>query len=230
MVEATLNKEYARRLLGVGLLMVALSAWSVYDGAIAWPRINQRLEQVRPALLATNLTAEAWLRADDAGVRPLDRVFAGQPGGTPRKLLRKMGDLRIPPHAVDAEAALIRQREAVQRLLAEPLYAADDLRAQYIQAILTLMLGLLACGRVAAKRRRNYIADEAGLRGRGLGNRCYAWADLAQIDWSRWEDKGIFVVTFKDGAKVRFDGWHFTGMGAVAQAVRNSRPDLGPSL
>jgi hypothetical protein len=228
MAEATLNKEYAWRLLGVGLLMVALSAWSVYDGAVAWPRINQRLERARPALLATNLTAEAWLRADDAGTRPLDRVFAGQHGGTPRKLLRKMGDLRVPPHAVDVEAALLRQREAVQRLLAGPLYAADDLRAQFIQAVLTLALGLMAFGRVAAKRRRTYIADEAGLRGRGLGDMRYAWADLAQIDWSRWEDKGIFVITFKDGVKVRFDGWHFAGMGALAQVVQNRRPDLGP--
>ena len=52
MATAKLNREYAARMCGIGAIMLALSAWSVYDGAVAWPRANAELASVRDGLVA----------------------------------------------------------------------------------------------------------------------------------------------------------------------------------
>jgi hypothetical protein len=227
MAEARLNRDYARRMLGVALLMAALAAWSLYDGLAGWPRLNARMAAARPALLATNLAAEAWLGGETPDERPLHRVFAAQGLTPPRKLVRKMGELRLPPRPDDLEPALAGQRAAVRRLLEAPLYTAEDLRTQFIQAGLTLLLALAAAGLVAVKRGRIFIADETGLHGSGFrGSR--TWPELAAVDWRRWDEKGIFVLTFASGAAVRCDGWHFAGMSAIVAEIEKQRPDLAP--
>jgi hypothetical protein len=181
----------------------------------------------RPALLATNLAAEAWLGGETPDERPLHRVFAAQGLTPPRKLVRKMGELRLPPRPDDLEPALAGQRAAVRRLLEAPLYTAEDLRTQFIQAGLTLLLALAAAGLVAVKRGRIFIADETGLHGSGFrGSR--TWPELAAVDWRRWDEKGIFVLTFASGAAVRCDGWHFAGMSAIVAEIEKQRPDLAP--
>ena len=227
MAEARLNRDYARRMLGVALLMAALAAWSLYDGLAGWPRLNARMAAARPTLLATNLTAEAWLDGETPDERPLHRVFAAQGLTPPRKLVRKMGELRLPPRPDDLEPALTGQRAAVRHLLEAPLYTAEDLRTQFIQAGLTLLLALAAAGLVAVKRGRIFIADETGLHGSGFrGSR--TWPELAAVDWRRWDEKGIFVLTFASGAAVRCDGWHFAGMSAIVAEIEKQRPDLAP--
>ncbi len=227
MAEARLNRDYARRMLGVALLMAALAAWSLYDGLAGWPRLNARMAAARPTLLATNLTAEAWLDGETPDERPLHRVFAAQGLTPPRKLVRKMGELRLPPRPDDLEPALTGQRAAVRHLLEAPLYTAEDLRTQFIQAGLTLLLALAAAGLVAVKRGRVFIVDEAGLHGSGFrGSR--TWSELAAVDWRRWDEKGIFVLTFASGAAVRCDGWHFEGMPGIAAEIGKQRPDLAP--
>ena len=228
MAEARLNPEYARRMLAVALLMAALSAWSFYDGLAGWPRLNARMAAVRPALLATNLTAEAWLDGETPGVRPLHRAFAAQGLTPPRKLVRKLGELRLPPRPEDLDQALSDQRAEVRRLLEAPLYGADDLRDQFIQGGVTLLLALAAAAAVAERRRRVYIADETGLHGSGFrGHR--AWPELAAVDWQRWDTKGIVVLTFASGVSVRCDGWHFAGMPGLLAEIEARRPDLARS-
>lgn len=225
MAEARLNKDYARRMLVVALLMAAISVWSFYDGFSGWPRLNARMSAARPALLATNLTAEAWL--DDAAPagQPLRRVFAAQGLTPPRKLVRKLGELRLPPRPENLDQALSAQRVEVLRLLGAPLYGEEDLRAQFIQGGVTLLLALASAGAVARKRRRVFIADAAGLHGSGFhGHR--NWSDLAEIDWRRWDDKGIVVLVFTTGDAVRCDGWHFAGMPGVVAEIKARRPDL----
>jgi hypothetical protein len=227
MAEARLNRDYARRMLGVALLMAALAAWSCYDGLAGWPRLNARMAAARPALLATNLTAEAWLEGETPDERPLHRVFAAQGLTPPRKLVRKMGELRLPPRPEDLDQALAGQRAAVRRLLEAPLYAPEDLRAQFIQGGLTLLLALVAAGLVAVKRGRVFLADGTGLHGSGFRGH-QAWSDLAAVDWRRWEEKGVVVLTFASGASVRCDGWHFAGMPGVVAEIEAHRPDLAP--
>ncbi len=96
MAEAKLNREYAARVAGVGVLLVGICLWSLYDGRTAWPRQNRVMERVRPALLATNLTAEAWLSQDGERGTRLDAAFRSQGVRAPAKLVRKLGELRIP--------------------------------------------------------------------------------------------------------------------------------------
>ena len=228
MAEAKLNKDYARRMLGVGAVMLALSAWSVYDGTVAWPRVNRQMETVRPALTATNLTAEAWLRTEVTQASPLQQLFAEQGLTAPRKLIKKMGDLRIPNNPVDAEAALSTQQRSVRKLLDNPIYSAEDLRAQFVQAGITLALALAAFGVVAVKQRRLYIADADGLHGSGFGRRDRAWDELRAIDWQRWNEKGIVVLSFATGDRVKCDGWHYAGMDGIVKVIETYRPDLCP--
>ncbi len=228
MAEATLNKDYARRMIGVGLLMLALSAWSVYDGAVKWPRVNLRVAEVRPVLLATNLTAEAWLETEAVGQHALQRVFAAAGSRVPGKLVRKLGELRIRRDETDVETALSAQRQAVRKLFEQPLYASGDLSGQYVQAAVTFGLALAAFLAVAVKGKRRFIADDAGLHGSGFGGRDWSWSDLKSIDWLRWEEKGIVVLTFTTGLSVRCDGWHFSGMPDIVKVIEAQRPDLAP--
>lgn len=225
MAEARLNPEYARRMLAVALLMAALSAWSFYDGLAGWPRLNARMAAARPALLATNLTAEAWLDGETPATRPLHRVFAAQGLTPPRKLVRKLGELRLPPRPEELDQALSAQRAEVCRLLESPLYGAEDLRDQFIQGGVTLLLALAAAAAVADKRRRVFIADETGLHGSGFRGR-RAWPELVTVDWRRWDTKGIVVLTFASGATVHCDGWHFAGMPGIVAEIEARRPDL----
>ncbi|MDR2849680.1 MAG: hypothetical protein LBW77_03945, partial [Verrucomicrobiota bacterium] len=106
MAEAKLNKDYALRVLGVGVMLVGICAWSLYDGSVAWPRCNEDMARVRPALLATNLTAEAWLETGEGMASCLDEAFNAQGvAKAPSKLVRKLGELRIPASAPDRDTA-----------------------------------------------------------------------------------------------------------------------------
>lgn len=226
MAEAKLNMDYAWRVVGVGAVMCGLAAWSFHDGAVYWPRINHQMAAARPALMATNLTAEAWLRADLPGDSPLHRTFTVHGARAPRKLLRKMGELRLPRNSADLEQALVAQRQAVQDLLDQPLYTAGDISGQYVQGVLALALGLSIFGVVAYRRRQIYLADDSGLYGSGFGGRARPWEELVAVDWTRWDAKGIFIVRFKNGESFKCDGWHFAGMENIADEIREARPDL----
>jgi len=226
MAEAKLNREYAVRVMGVGALMVGICVWSLYDGRVAWPRHNRSAELARPALLATNLTAEAWIERGESGVSALDAVFAEKGARAPSKLIKKLGELKVPPGAAGKKALYEKQVAHVRAVFEGPVYSAHDLKAQDVQAAITLVLGLLAFGAVARKARLRYVADGQGLSGSGFGGQTLAYRDIAKIDWTKWDDKGIAVCRFTSGKQVKLDGWHFAGMDAIVAAIEARRPDL----
>ena len=206
--------------------MVGICAWSLYDGRVAWPRHNRNVEQARPALLATNLTAEAWIERSEAGPSPLDAVFASRGARAPSKLVKKLGELKVPTGAAGKKALHEEQAKHVRTVFERPVYSEHDLKTQDVQAAITLVLGLLAFGAVARKARLRYVADAQGLSGSGFGGQTLAYSDIAKIDWAKWSDKGIAVCRFKSGKRVKLDGWHFAGMDAIVAAIDARRPDL----
>lgn len=226
MAEAKLNKEYAFRMASVGALMVGICLWSIYDGRVGWPRQNAALERVRPALLATNLTVSAWLESEEGSPSELTRVFQLQGRKVPARLVKKMGELKLPSHLVNDTDAQKNQAKQLGALFGKPVYSEHDLKTQTIQAVVTLSLAFLAFWAIVAKMRLRFIADEVGLHGSGFGTNRFAYDDVARVDWSRWEEKGIVVLTFVSGKRIRLDGWHFSGMSEVVDQIKAHRPDL----
>ncbi len=226
MAEAKLNREYAARVAGVGALLAGICLWSLYDGRTAWPRQNRLMERVRPALLATNLTAEAWLAPDGERGTRLDAAFRAQGEKAPAKLVRKLGELRIPDSAPDRDAARAAQLDQVRKTLEHPVYSARDVQTQYVQAAVTLALALCAFAAVGVKAARRFVADDTGLHGSGVGARPIGYDEIRSVDWARWHEKGIVRLALKNGRRLTLDGWHFAGMtGIVAELLRH-RPDL----
>ena len=228
MAEAKLNREYAVRVLGIGALMFGMCVWSLYDGKVGWPRQNRSLERVRPALLATNLTAEAWVSRDENGSSLIDAAFREAGEKTPSKLVTKIGELKVPEKTADRAVLLEAQAAHVRKTFEEAVYSAHDLQTQTVQAVFTFALGLLACLSVAAKARKRFYADETGLHGSGFGDQSVACSDIARIDWSKWDEKGIATLTLKSGQRHTLDGWHFAGMAGVVEEIKRQRPELVP--
>ena len=228
MAEAKLNREYAVRILGVGALMFGMCVWSLYDGKVGWPRQNRCLERVRPTLLATNLTAEAWVERDEDGVSPVAEVFRAAGEKAPSKLLIKISELKISKKATDKAARLEVQAKQLRKVFEDAVYSAHDLQSQSVQAAITFAVGLWAWLVVAAKARKRFFADEKGLHGSGFGTRAVGYEEIDQIDWSKWDDKGIVTLMLKSGQSRTLDGWHFAGMTAIVEEIKRQRPELAP--
>ena len=228
MAEAKLNREYALRVMGVGALMVGMCVWSLYDGRVAWPRQNRVMEQVRPALLVTNLTAEAWLAQDESGVSPIEEAFVSRDFKPPSKLIKKLSELKVPDTALDRDALRVAQTSSVEKVLKGPVYSEHDLSTQFVQAAVTLALGLCAFFVIGLKARKRYQANEDGLGGSGVGGQTLAYGDITVIDWAKWDEKGIVKLTLKSGACLTLDGWHFAGMNGIVDEILKRRPELGP--
>ena len=235
MAEARLNKDYAIRLSLVGAVMVGLAAWSVYDGAVAWPKANARLAELRPSLLEgcrRGITPEMWLSApvapdeapEDAARRPalLRQVYAGKGWDVPSRLVQELSAI-TQPMGNDAEAKRLRAEQAA-RLFSEDVYSRQKLQSQYIQAAVTLVLGALAFAAVLSKRKTVYVVDDEGLRGGGFGAEAIPWSDVKAADWSKFDEKGILVVILASGKRVSIDGWHFKGVRDIAAEVQKHFP------
>jgi hypothetical protein len=208
--------------------MFGMCLWSLYDGIVGWPGQNRKMERVRPALLTTNLTAEAWVARDEDGKSPLSAAFSGQGLAAPSKLFRKLDEMKVTASGGDKAALYELQAKRVKKLFEGPVYNAHDLQTQFVQAGVTLCLGALALLSLGLKARRRFFADEAGLHGSGFGGRTLAYGDIARIDWAKWDEKGIVTVTLQSGERHRLDGWHFAGMTGVVDEIRARRPDLCP--
>ena len=226
MVTAKINREYAIRISGVGLMMIGICAWSIYDGTKAWPGVNKGMEIARPALLATNLTVTAWLEHVNEGKSELERVFATVGQHVPSKLTRKMGELKLPEHLVNDTASREMQVKQLKALFKNPVYSDQDLKTQWVQAGITLFLGLLAFAVVGRKATRKFYADEKGLSGSGVGPKPLAYTAIKAIDWSKWQDKGIVRLTCVNKAVITLDGWHFSGITQLVEEIKAHRPEL----
>ncbi len=225
MATAKLNREYAVRMCGIGAIMLALSIWSVYDGAVAWPRANDDLSSVRDELLARSrdLTPEQWLASSDAnpGSFPLRDVFASYGLKVPRILVQEISAISSPP-GDGAEERAARSAQA-EELFRKPVYSRGKLNGQFVQAAVTLLLAALAFAAVATKRKTIYIVDDDGLSGSGFGGGRIGWDAVSSVDWSRWEEKGIVTVLLTDGRRFKLDGWHFAGVRQIAETLRQKK-------
>lgn len=224
MATAKLNREYAFRMCGIGAIMLALSAWSVYDGAVAWPKVNAELASVRDELIAgcrAGVTPADWLSASDAESQSyrLQDVFASKGARPPRYLVQELGAITQPVDD-DAEARAIRAAQA-EELFRKPVYSDAKLKGQFIQAGVTLLLAALAFAAVLSKRRTVYVADESGLSGTGFGGTPIPWDAVASVDWAKWDEKGIIGLELKDGRRFKLDGWHYAGMRPIADVIRS---------
>lgn len=224
MATAKLNREYAFRMCGIGAIMLALSAWSVYDGAVAWPKVNAELASVRDELVArcrAGVTPADWLSAADAESQSyrLQDVFASKGARPPRYLVQELGAI-TQPVGDDADARAIRAAQA-EELFRKPVYSDAKLKGQFIQAGVTLLLAALAFAAVLSKRGTVYVADESGLSGTGFGGTPIPWDAVASVDWAKWDEKGIIGLELKDGRRFKLDGWHYAGMRPVADVIRS---------
>ena len=225
MATARLNREYALRLTGVGAIMVALALWSLYDGIVAWPRVNDDLGRVREELLRRceeGTTPEAWLASDDDGGFPLQSVYNRIGRKVPRHLVEELSTITNP--AGEGEAAVRKRCEAAAELFGREIYPPSKIKTQYIQAAVCTALGLLAFWSVLSKRKTCYEVDDTGLRGSGFGGQALSWDQVEGVDWSRWEEKGILAVTAAGGRRFVLDGWHFAGIRPIAAEFEKHYP------
>ena len=214
---------------GVSLFMAAICIWSLYDGFVAWPRKNSEFDQVRPALLATNLSARAWLSKTGAnGATPLDQLFAGHKLPTPKKLVRNIDETKIPENLPESQLTPFREREskALQRIFESPLYSEGDLKGQVVMAVISALVSLWVALAFVPKIRRRYVADDTGLHGNGVGAGLIRYDDIASMDWKLWDKKGIARICLKDDTRYTLDCWHFNGMKDVVETILEHRPEL----
>ena len=71
------------------------------------------------------------------------------------------------------------------------------------------MVGL----RLFLSSRLDFAWDEAGF---SVAGRRHSPADVAQLDRSRWEAKGILKLKLADGGSVVLDAWHHLGVREAA--------------
>jgi len=228
MAEAKLNREYARSRFIVGTVMIGICVWSLYDGFKGWPQMNARMDDARPLLLATNLTASAWIDREDDGTTALDHLFAQVGHKTPGKLIKKITELQLPQEKANDTKALEDHAKMLTELFNGPVYSEHDLQTQWQMAVITVLLGLLMFGAVGLKVPKRFIADDSGLSGNGFGKQRLAYEDITAINWAKWDEKGIIALKFKSGKTVKLDGWHFAGMTGIANELCKHRPDLAP--
>jgi len=228
MAEAKLNYEYALRWVAVGALMFGICVWSLYDGKKGWPQANEIVAEARPLLLATNLTATAWLERGDDGMTAVERVFSEAGLKAPGKISTKIKDLRLPVSLANDTVSLEKQAEQLRDMFEKPVYSEHDLYTQTVQAWVTVILGLLLLAVVGLKVNRRFIADDRGLSGNGFGAQPVAYEDIAEINWAKWDENGIITLTLKSGRRIKLDGWHFVGMTGISEELRKHRPDLAP--
>jgi hypothetical protein len=229
MSDAKINKEYLLRMLGVALFMVVVTLWSLYDGLVAWPRVNDEYAQARPALLATNLTAKAWLAPTGAGgVTPVERIFAAQNLKTPKKLIRRINEAKSPENLSADELAPFRERERrfLRNIFEEPLYSPGDLQGQFVMAAIAAVAAFLIGVAVIPKVKRCYHSDDQGVHCSVFNPPLLSYADIESIDWKLWDKKGIVKLNSKEGSRHTLDSWHFNGIKEIVADIIEHRPDL----
>lgn len=227
MALARLNPEYAMRLSGVGVLLVMLAAWSLYDGAIAWPKANSSLAEIRPTLIEKchdGVTPEMWLAPteDASGRYLLKDVFENAGLSLPKNLVQEISEITR-PEGMSVEACRSRADQAAE-VFARDIYPRGKCNGQYAQAVVLVILALFAFRAVLSKRGVEYTVDDEGLRGTGFGGAAVAWDDVMSVDWGKWSEKGVITIKTKDGKSFVLDGWHFKGVRDIAAELEKRFP------
>lgn len=229
MAKASLNREYAIRFCAVGIIMIGISLWSLYDGMVAYPRENERLAEIRkvavPKNNATNIVilAQAWITKrtnKETGEQesPLELVYRKHGWKQPRSLVQKLLAIQEPKD--QSVESLNAYAQATIRAFSEEIYPQEKISVQYGQAAITFGLALFFFWSVWKKRKMVYEATEDGLGGSGFGGEFIPWGKVKQVDWSKWDEKGILTVFLVDGRKYTLDGWHFKPMRPIAEVIQ----------
>lgn len=228
MATARLNGEYAKRMYGICALLLAMAAWSVYDGAVAWPRANRDLDEMRPELLkicsGKPVPPEVWLSPSDSdpGRTMLDEVFGRAGKKAPGILVQNLSEITRPE---GASSQAIRERaDAAAELFGKGVYSAGKIQGQFFMAALLAVLAMAAFRAAWSKRGVEYVVDDSGLSGSGFGGGAIPWEEVASVDWSRWEGKGIVALATGDGRRFVLDGWHFKGIRDIAAEIERRFP------
>ena len=209
-IQLTLNPEYAIRWTAVALLMVAISIWSVYDGKVSYPRMNRQLEKIAPILGEAGMTPSRLLEIDGRQ-RRIDAIYSQNLGirKAPRRLVGRITDLAKQAEKAKAtvkpghnsDFILEQNRILREKILAPPLWSPHDIRSQYIMALATLLLGLLA----------------AATLGFGVP---FRFDDIAQTDETEWKRKGILKLRLKDNRIITLDAWHYNGVKEIHRRLQ----------
>lgn len=217
MIRLKINKEYAMRICGVGLLMLAISLWSAYDGKVGYPRLNADFISMKPILGAAGMTPAALLEKDDSRATLVQKLYLQHTGRKPPKVLvSKLSEAKKRFDKVDVpteetSSFKIKQNELLNtEILEKPLWDEHDLLSQFIMAAITGALALLAFGTVFWRSRKKAIYANGVFT--GFTDKPFPWDAVEKIDDSQWNDKGIAILVLKDGRKVKLDAWHYVGV------------------
>ncbi len=223
---AKLNKEYAKRFVGVALLLIAFAGWFLYDGAIGYPEKNAKVAPVAAVLANRNLSPAEWMNAAKTGTAPLVAAF------------REAGFDQPPTKITDAFSSMLsindpaaQQPEVAKAILLRPLYSQDDILAQYVSASISLAFAALLIAIVLWRARLHYRLDEKCLS-IVLKNDSvhYPLERLYDVDDAQWHKRGILRVRFKDAPAVTLDAWHYANMRPIAEHFLSLKSNLPHSL
>jgi len=237
MIKTTVNNEYRLRMTGVALVIAAMGAWFVYDGAIGYPNKNkehtvfvEKLQELREQMEGELPKAAEWLKENDAGERYIEQ-FAREAGVKLPSL--KIEDIKstqakvegvhnTEPDARKAAAEAARHENTLVEKLMQLPYDDTALMTQFAFAVIFFAFAVLLVGMVVARARVKFTADDEGL---ARNNQRFAYSELTDIDWKEWHDKHIVRFVF-GGSKWTLDGWHYANVDDIVAQVLAKRKDL----
>lgn len=227
-MRTTVNREYAARFLGVALLFVAFAGWFVYDGKVGYPQENARVAPVAERLaartVAEKMPAADWVNTAKTGVAPLTEAFREAGLEPPAKLEDTFNSW------VSASDPRMNDVEATRAAMLEPPHSADDIRAQFVSAVIGLLAAFGLAGLVAWRWGTVFALDGEALTVTVFGKaRRLPLATLRAVDDAQWAKRGILRVRFEAGA-VTLDAWHHAGVRPMAERLLGAapKPDESP--
>lgn len=212
-LHASINREYALRFLGVAALLTAFAGWFLYDGFVGYPGKNAAVAPIAERLAQQNLVAADWVNTAKTGVSPLAEAFRKEGLDPPAKLADTFGSW------VSANDPRMNDLEATRAVLRTPPYSADDIRSQFISAVVALLAAVALAALVGYRWQTRYTLDDAALTVTRFGKSTgYPLSELKAVDATHWEKRGILRLSFSVGA-ITLDAWHHVGVRPMAERL-----------
>lgn len=218
MLTTSLNREYALRFLGVALLFVAFAGWFLYDGQVGYPCKNAAVAPVAEALAARDLTPADWMNTAKTGTAPLTEAFRAANMEPPAKIADTFTSW---VRAGDPRANAM---EEARRVLRQPVYGEEDIRAQFVSAAVALLAALALLALLAVRFLTRHALDDEALQVKTpFGVRRYPLSTLEAVDDTQWKKRNILRLRFAGGT-VTLDAWHHAGVRALAERFLARQP------
>lgn len=214
-IKTALNREYATRFFCVAALFVAIAGWFFYDGKWGYPNENARVEPVAKALAAKNFTAKEWMSTEKYGRPQIDDYFAQHNVEAPAFYKD------IFQSAIREEKPEIDKRDWAKAVLSLPVHSPEKIHEQFVSAAVALFAAFIFCMVPLYRGRKTFLCDDEALH--LLINQeekaIYRLADIAYVDRSQWEKRGILKVVMKNQTAFVLDAWHYTGVAAIEKIL-----------